>query len=62
MTKPLYGVTDAATGQTVYINPDTVRFVLPNGHRTTLVFSETHTLTVTADLQALIDGGLFKIL
>jgi hypothetical protein len=53
--------TDAATGQTIYVNPYAVRFVVPAGHRTTIVFSETHTVTVTADLQSVIEGGLFEV-
>ena len=52
--------TDAATGQTVYVNPHTVRFITAVGHRTMIVFSETHALTVTADLQSVIEGGLFE--
>ncbi|MCP1844424.1 hypothetical protein ACVIHI_002655 [Bradyrhizobium sp. USDA 4524] len=61
MAKQLYGVTEAASGRTLYVNPDMVRFVLPLGHQTTLIFSETHTLTVTADLQSLLESGLFEI-
>ncbi|MBR1231999.1 hypothetical protein [Bradyrhizobium sp. AUGA SZCCT0182] len=53
--------TDAATGLTIYVNPQAVRFVVAAGLRTTIVFSETHTVTVTADLQSVIDGGLFQI-
>jgi phosphotransferase system IIA component len=52
---------DAATGQTIYVNPYAVRFILPAGHRTTIVFSETHAVTVTADLQSVIESGLFQI-
>jgi hypothetical protein len=61
MTKTLHALTEAATDQTVYVNPDAIRFVLPAGHRTTIFFSERHALTVTSDLQSLIEGGLFEI-
>ena len=61
MTKTFYGLTDAATGQTIYVNPDTIRYIQPAGHRTTIVFSESHALTVTADLQSVIEGGLFEV-
>jgi hypothetical protein len=42
MTKNIayHGFTDAATGQTIYVNPYSVRFVVPVGHRTMFVFSE----------------------
>lgn len=53
--------TDAATGQTIYVNPSMVRFVVPAGHRTAIVFSETHVVTITGDLQSVIDGGLFEV-
>jgi ribosomal protein L32E len=53
--------TDAATGQTIYVNPNAVRLVVPAGHRTAIVFSESHVVTVTADLQSVIDGGLFAV-
>jgi ribosomal protein L32E len=53
--------TDAATGHTIYVNPSAVRFVVPAGHRTAIVFSEAHVITVTGDLQSVIDGGLFEV-
>jgi ribosomal protein L32E len=53
--------TDAATGQTIYVNPYAVRFIVPAGHRTLIVFSETHAVTVTADPQSVIESGLFEI-
>ncbi|WP_158284367.1 hypothetical protein [Bradyrhizobium sp. SUTN9-2] len=52
---------DAASGTTIYVNPATVRFVLPAGHKSILVFSETHTITVTGDLQAVMQSGLFEL-
>jgi phosphotransferase system IIA component len=62
MTKVSYRTfTDAATGQTIYVNPYAVRFIMPAGHRTMIIFSETHAVTVTADLQSVIEGGLFEI-
>jgi phosphotransferase system IIA component len=62
MTKNItyHGFTDAATGQTIYVNPFSVRFVVPVGHRTVFVFSETHAVTVTADLQSVTESGLFS--
>jgi ribosomal protein L32E len=53
--------TDAATGQTIYVNPSAVRFVVPAGHRTAIVFSETHVVAVTGDLQSVMDAGLFEV-
>jgi ribosomal protein L32E len=53
--------TDAESGKTIYVNPTAVRFVVPAGHRTMLVFSEAHAVTVTADLQSVIEGGLFEV-
>ena len=62
MTKVSYrAFTDAATGQTIYVNPYAVRFIMAAGHRTTIIFSETHSVIVTADLQSVIEGGLFEI-
>lgn len=55
-----FAFTDAANGRTIYVNPATVRYVLPAGHRAMLVFSEAHVVTVTADLKAVIAAGLFE--
>lgn len=54
-------VVEAESGKTIYVNPNAVRFVFPAGHRTVLVFSETHNVTVTADLPSLMDSGLFQL-
>jgi ribosomal protein L32E len=54
-------LTDAASGQTIYVNPSMVRFVLPAGHRTAIVFSETHVVSVTGDLQSVMEAGLFGV-
>jgi hypothetical protein len=53
--------TDSTNGTTVYVNPATVRYVLAAGHRTALVFSESHIVTVTADLASVLASGLFEI-
>jgi hypothetical protein len=52
-------VSDAKTGQTIYVNPNAVRYVMAAGHRTVLVFSETHAVTVTSDLNSVMASGLF---
>lgn len=57
----LHPVTDASNGQTIYVNPAAVRFVMPSGHRTALVFSENHVVLTTADLQSLIGSGVFNL-
>lgn len=57
----LYPFIEATKGQTIYVNPVAVRYVVPAGYRTMLVFSETHVVTVTADLQAVIAAGLFEL-
>src|SRR5437879_191118 len=56
MTKvPYRAFTDAATGQTIYVNPYAIRFILAAGHRTTIIFSETHSVTVTVDPEGDLD-------
>lgn len=56
-----YAFTDASNGRTIYVNPAAVRYVIPSGHRTLLVFSESHVVTVTGDLQSVVDTGLFEL-
>lgn len=60
-TSQYYALTDAASGQTIYVNPAAIRFVVPAGHRTALIFSEQHVVTVTADIEAVIAYGLFGV-
>jgi hypothetical protein len=52
-------LSDAASGQTIYVNLTTIRYVIAAGHRTLLVFSETHVITVTADLQSVMASEVF---
>lgn len=51
---------DAKDGNIIYVNPYAVRFVQAVGHRTALIFSETHAVMVTADLRSVMEAGLFE--
>lgn len=57
----LYPFTNLSSGQTMYVNPSHVRYILRAGQRTVLVFSETHVVTVTADFQSVVSSGIFAI-
>jgi hypothetical protein len=54
-------LSDANSGETIFVNPATIRYVIAAGHRTHLVFSETHVVTVTADLDSVMASGVFGL-